>query len=167
MSKPKESLFKLIAQSEVHCLDPLSVEQFFVGDGAAYFVDTTLCWVTLTSAYEDWGHLSLDLACDGPHPDHWFAYEMDCVGLNDMLGFPVFYGEDGDDVFRERWMFEQGVAPGQRFRIAATYDSFVTDTAYGREYDSEIDFVVIAIDTWTNAESTDAWDEYFKWKNAP
>lgn len=130
----------------------------FIGEGAAYFAGTTLCWVTLVVEYEDEGCLSLELACDGPHPNHWFAFEMDCGSLDDIFDF------NGGDETREELLFRMGIAPGQRFRIAATYHTGKYWTDCGYEYDAEVDWEVINIEPWTVDQTLAAWQRYLDWK---
>lgn len=155
-------IFKILKPSELTAVAGPEEDYgpiHFIGEGAAYFKGTSLCWVTLVAEYEDEGWLSLELSCDGPHPQHWLGFEMDAIGLNELLGF------EGTDEAKEEFLLQQGIAPGQRFRIEATYHSYQTWTDYGYEYDADTDWSVINIEPWTVDQIVEAWENYFAWRD--
>lgn len=124
-----------------------------VGCGAVYFPNTTFSWVTLVVNW-DGEALELELACDAPPCQHWFEFEMEQVGLRDILGAPP--GFHPLDMIS--WMMSLGIAPGIPFMVEMEYRTY---RDYWGEYDCAVDWKLMARDV-NLAEHWKAWLDYFR-----
>ncbi len=97
---------------------------------------------------EEWGSFYLEIDCDGPPPNHWLAYMLDCVNLVEMLYMdPV-----------ERFIIENGIAPGQPFYLYLTYNC---SQDYFGEIDEEVDYEVTSIVPWDREKVLTEWEAFY------
>jgi hypothetical protein len=134
----------------------------FIGKGAAYFADTSLCWFTVSIEYrveDDELYFSLD--CDGPHPGHWLSCELDNTSLAEMLvGHNTAYEDHKETI---DWMMREGIAPGQMFMIEAWYNCYQD---HWGDWDCEVDYRIMDREPMTAKQSVEAWLTYFQERRA-
>ena len=117
-------------------------------DDAHYGGDDCRVYVVVDDR-DDPGVLSPHLDSTGPPANHWLSYEFDCVGEHDgALGFHE------DDA--ERFLLENGIAPGQRFLVHLRYWS---TRDYWGEYDCGVEVEgVLWRGRLPDADAATAWE---------
>ena len=121
--------------------------RWFVSDGCRY--DRHDADVTLRiDVYE--GEKTLELDCEGPHPDHWLGYALDADNLTRTLGFHC-----AEDL--ERFIAENSLVEGAPF--AARLDwHFYRGDGWTTDDDWEIEVTVIAAVSTAPVAPDPRWD---------
>ncbi len=150
----------------------------FIGDGCVYFahqkpeglaeylrVDGTgmgpwsRAWMTfslqLDGDDEDGYYYELEFECTPHHPESWVEWVTQ-DGTRELLRWAgLSRGEDD----AERFMMENGIAPGQKFMAEIL---FTTSRDYWGEYDEHIDGHIMDIEPWTTEQILEAWYHHFQ-----
>jgi len=126
----------------------------FVGDGCVYGPDITR--ITCTTDYNRDQDLSVEMACDFPHRDHWLSYVIQESGFEAILEVWPWCSNQGFNI--AAWLMEQGLAPRQRFQLDLQFGS---SRDYWGEYDEWIDILDIQpVDVLTDREAATLWARY-------
>ena len=119
------------------------------GDRAWFGYNECRIWLRSHEEWE-WGTLNLELDCDPPPYTCALYHELDAVGpIEDVLGL--------DDV--ERFLMENGLAPGQPFYIYASF--WYSGPDRNGEYDSDSDFKILDQERWTADQAATAWEAFY------
>lgn len=126
------------------------------GRQGSFYWSPSKAWVTCRVSDDDeLGELDVDLDCESPPNWSHLGYEIDNLGLGELLAGYLF---KGDAV--EQWALEQGLCPGQLFllEIEIGYSGSWSDYEY--DYDVEVHCRVLDRETKTADEVATAWEAF-------
>jgi len=131
-------------------------------------------WVTTEVESPSCFELVLDSSFPYPYPEDYTAekyprlvpqHNIDCeienIGLADFLDINPGYPHSNDE-WLATWMMQEGLAPGQAFRIMANVN-YVGHTSMdwiGTEWDSEVDWEIVEREYIEPEEAARRWQAY-------
>ena len=93
-------------------------------------------------------------------PQHTVDWEIENIGLAEFLD--IYPGYGCDEEWLPKWMMQEGLAPGQAFRIVAEVN-MVGHTSMdwmGTEWEVEADWKIVEKEYIEPAEALKRWQEY-------